>query len=312
MFHYAQIAKPLNKLMSGENANRKNRDVEWLPRHQESFEQVRKLSSESPVLAYADYKRPFKVYTDASEKGLGAVLAQKQEDGSEPAIAFASRTLSKAEKQYDTHKLEFLTLKWAITDRFHEYLYGGEFQVYTDNNPLMYVLATAKLDAMGQQWVAALALYNFRIYFRSGKTNVNADALSRIPWDIEEMAQSCSYEPLTIKAITMKSIQIEMLEAEECLVSKAATFFAPDYMPNMLISEWQSSQQEDESIAKIIKLIDQERLMKYKLKREDGEEIHNYLKLRKYFVMVSGILHCTVQLKHQVRPVNQLVLPARY
>ena len=98
MFRYAQIAKPLNELTSGENANRKNKDVEWLPRHQESFEQLKKLSSESPVLAYADYKRPFKVYMEASEKGLGAVLAQKQDDGSEPVIAFASQTLSKAEK----------------------------------------------------------------------------------------------------------------------------------------------------------------------------------------------------------------------
>ena len=98
MFRYAQIAKPLNELTSGENASRKNKDVEWAPKHQDSFEQLKKLSSESPVLAYADYKKPFKVYTDASEKGLGAVLAQRQEDGSEPAIAFASRTLSKAEK----------------------------------------------------------------------------------------------------------------------------------------------------------------------------------------------------------------------
>ena len=154
MFRYAQIAKPLNELTSGENANKKNKDVDWLPKHQESFKRLKELSLGLPVLAYADYKKPFKVYTDASEKGLGAVLAQRQEDGSEPAIAFASRTLSKAEKRYDAHKLEFLALKWAITDRFHEYLYGGEFDVFTDNNPLTYVLMTAKLDATGQRWVA--------------------------------------------------------------------------------------------------------------------------------------------------------------
>ena len=243
---------------------------------------------------------------------MGAVLAQRQDDGTEPAIAFASRTLSKAEKRYDAHKLEFLALKWAITDRFHEYLYGGEFEVYTDNNPLTYVLTTAKLDATGQRWVAALALYNFKIYYRSGKANVNADALSRIPWNIEEIATSCSCETLAIKAITMKSGQIELPEVDECLVSKAAAFFAPDYAPNMSISEWQASQLEDESIAKVVKLIEQEKLMKYKPKREDGEEIRNYLKLRKYLIMISGILHRTIQLKHQVQPVNQLILPAHY
>ena len=104
MFHYAQIAKPLNELTLGENASKKNKDVDLLPQHQESFEHLKELSSKLPVLAYGDYKKPFKVYMDASERGLGAVLAQKQEDGSEPAIAFASHTLSKAEKQYDAHK----------------------------------------------------------------------------------------------------------------------------------------------------------------------------------------------------------------
>ena len=183
MFRYTQIVKPVNELTSGENANKNNKDVNWLPKHQESFKRLKELSSGSLMLAYADYKKPFKVYTDASEKGLGAVLAQRQGDGSEPAIALASRTLSRAEKRYDTHKLEFLALKWAITDRFHEYLYGGKFDVFNVNNPLTYVLTTAKLDATSQHWVATLTLYNFKIYYWSGKLNVNADALSRIPWE---------------------------------------------------------------------------------------------------------------------------------
>ena len=65
-----------------------------------------------------------------------------------------------------------------MTERFHEYLYGGNFEVYTDNNPLTYVLTTAKLDATGQRWIANLANYNFKIHYRSGKSNKDADALS--------------------------------------------------------------------------------------------------------------------------------------
>ena len=137
--------------------------------------------------------------------------------------------------------MEFLALKCAIIDRFHEYLYGGEFDVFTDNNPLTYVLTTAKLDATSKRWVATLALYNFKIYYRLGKLNINADALSRIPWEVEEVAQSCHYEPSVIQVITMKSSQVEVPGAEECLVSKAATFFAQDYAPQMSISEWQAS-----------------------------------------------------------------------
>ena len=93
-------------------------------------------------------KNLFKLHTDASENGLGAVLYQKQDNDTERVIAYASRTLSrgvtayasrtmsKSERNYDTNKLEFLALKWSIMERFHEYLYGGHFEVYTDNNPL--------------------------------------------------------------------------------------------------------------------------------------------------------------------------------
>ena len=100
----------------------------------------------------------------------------------ERVIAYGSRTLSKPKRNYDTHKLEFLALKWSITERFHEYLYGGHFEVYTDNNPLTYILTTAKLDATGQRWVASVANCNFEIFYKSGKLNVEVDALSRIPF----------------------------------------------------------------------------------------------------------------------------------
>ena len=72
-------------------------------------------------------------------------------------IAYASQTLSKSEKNYDAHKLEFLALKWSVTERFHEYLYGGKFEVYMDNNPLTYILTTAKLDVTRQRWVASFS-----------------------------------------------------------------------------------------------------------------------------------------------------------
>ena len=83
--------------------------------------------------------------------------------------------MSKTEQNYDAHKLEFLALKWSVTERFHEYLYGGNFEVYTDNNPLTYVLTSAKLDATGQQWIACLANYNFQLFYKAGKLHVDAE-----------------------------------------------------------------------------------------------------------------------------------------
>ena len=135
------------------------------------------------MLAYADYTKPFVLHTDASTTGLGAVLYQKQEDGKERVIAYASRTLNKSERNYDAHKLEFLAPKWAITDRFHEYLYGATFEVYTDNNPLTYILSTAKLDTMGHRWVGSLGPYNFVLHYKPGKLNCDVDALSCISWE---------------------------------------------------------------------------------------------------------------------------------
>ena len=125
--------------MSGENAYKKKTLVEWTSVCQQAFEQLKQLCSQTPMLAYANYRKPFKLHTDANGNGLGAVLYQKQDDGMDHMIAYANQTLSKSERNYDAHKLEFLGLKWSVTERFYEYLYCGHFEVYMDNNPLTYI-----------------------------------------------------------------------------------------------------------------------------------------------------------------------------
>ena len=166
---YAKIARPLTTLISGENADKKKALVVWTSECQEAFEQLKKLCTAAPVLAYPNFTKPFKLHIDACDQVLGAILYQEQADGKEKPISSASRNLNKAESNYPDHKLEFLALKWAVTKRFHEYLYGNDFTVYTDNNPLRYILTTAKLDATSHRWVAALAAYNFTLNYRPEK-----------------------------------------------------------------------------------------------------------------------------------------------
>ena len=112
-----------------------------------------------------DFNQPFKLHTDACGSDLGAVLYQTHKDGTDAVIAYASRSLAKAESHYPAHKLEFLSLKWVVAEKIHEYLYGLTFNIYTDNNPLTYILTTAKLDAASHCWVASLANYNFQLYY---------------------------------------------------------------------------------------------------------------------------------------------------
>ena len=145
------------------------------------------------MLAYPDYDAPFIEHTDASQDGLGDVLYQKQ-NGTTRVIAYASRTLTPCEQNYHMHsgKLEFLALKWSVTEQFRVYLYyAPEFVVYTDNNPLTYVLTSAKLNATGLRWVGELADFNFEIRYRPGKLNVDADSLSRLPSDFKTYMDSC-------------------------------------------------------------------------------------------------------------------------
>lgn len=170
--------------------------VQWDKEHQEILERLIDMLTQPPVLAYPDFDHPFILHTDASQKGLGAVLYQKQ-DNKMRVIGYGSRTLTPAEQNYHLHsgKLEFLALKWAVCDKFKDYLfYAPHFTIFTDNNPLTYVLSTAKLNAVGHRWVGQLADFHFDIKYRPGKVNIDADVLSRCPLDIEALMKECSEE----------------------------------------------------------------------------------------------------------------------
>ncbi len=108
---------------------------------------------------------------------LGAVLNQEYPEGLHP-VAFASRKLSQPERNYPINQLEFLALTWAVVDKFHDYLYTAKFTVRTDNNPLIYILTTARLNATGHRWLA-LSTCDFTVQYKPGRENTDADLLSR-------------------------------------------------------------------------------------------------------------------------------------
>jgi len=172
----------------------KTKKIEWSPQLQEIVDDVINTLSSPEVMAYPDFEKPFVLNCDASGLGLGAVLYQKQNDEMH-VISYASRTLTDTEKNYHLHsgKLEFLALKWAVTEKFADYLgHGASCTIYTDNNPLTYVMTSAKLNAAGMRWISELADYNFTIKYRPGKCNGDADGLSRKPVNIGELQRECT------------------------------------------------------------------------------------------------------------------------
>ena len=304
---YAKVARPLHELTSGENGKKKHSKVQWTERCQESFDSLKKICSESPVLAYADYTKPFVLHTDASTTGLGAVLYQKQEDGKERVIAYASRTLNKAERNYDAHKLEFLALKWVITDRFHEYLYGATFEVFTDNNPLTYILSIAKLDAMGHRWVASLGPYNFKLNYKPGKLNTDADSLSRINWQ--------TVDPTQVRA-TMDLAQVDrtlILDPEiKGQQSVESPFPSKSLQVGIENQRWKRRQHEDSEIRKIIEMKEQDTWSTYRYSKLDDESMKCYVKVRTDLEMENELLYRRIRLKDQEEDTYQFVVPRKY
>ena len=133
---------------------------------------------EAPILEYPDFSKPFMLFTDASKTGLGAVLSQIGNDNKERIIAYASRSLNKAESNYGITDQECLAIVWAIR-HFEQYLGLMPFKVITDHSALKFLQTADMPTGKRARWIMYLQQFNFEIVHRPGKENKNADALSR-------------------------------------------------------------------------------------------------------------------------------------
>ena len=207
---------------------------------------------------------------DASGKGLGAVLSQKQSDGRYHPIAYASHIMNETEQRYHSNKQEFFALKWAVTEQFHEYLspYGknrNEFVVHTDNKPLTYIFSTANLDAAGQRWVAHLTSYNFALEYQKGKDNTVADFLSHMDdrlteGEVQDYVSKISY--LGVKALLDNAITPLTDRAEQGVqpnsdcqnACQEETLGArPARLATTNVTDWKLEQKEDPVLYQVVK-----------------------------------------------------------
>ncbi|GJY66003.1 putative nucleotidyltransferase, ribonuclease H [Tanacetum coccineum] len=180
---FSLIAKPLTKL------TQKNKRFEWGADEDEAFQKLKQDLCTAPILALPEGPDDFVVYCDASLKGYGAVLMQRDK-----VIAYASRQLKTHEENYTTHDLELGAVVFALR-LWRHYLYGTKCVVYTDHKSLQYILDQKELNMRQRRWIELLSDYDCEIRYHPGKANVVADALSRKVRD----------KPLRVRSLVMTS-----------------------------------------------------------------------------------------------------------
>lgn len=316
---FGQIAKPLYDLLGGptkKTKKKKERPIvkpwQWSEAEESAFVQLKQCLTHPPILAYPDFGSPFKLHIDASGVGLGAILYQEQ-DEKDRVIAYASRGLSKSERNYPAHKLEFLSLKWAVTNKFHDYLYANNCTVFTDNNPLTYVLSTAKLDATGQRWIAALSNYNLVIKYKPGKLNTDADILSRLPGEREEREYSQEITPEMFNALcTCKTMNITTFAESTPFSVSSVDVLDYDFGEKIVESiQMRRAQVQDPIIGPFVKFVtNKQKPEKRHLQRDPETQAlsRQYEKLE----IKRGILYRRTENKNNEEHTYQLILPKEY
>ena len=322
---FAKIAKPLYDIL---NVNRSKRRIKttqedkrafkdkWTPACTEAFETLKHKLTSAPVLGFPDFETPFILEVDSSLEGIGAVLSQKQ-NGRTVVLGYASRSLKPSEKNmknYSSMRLELLGLKWAVTEKFKEYLYGSRCIVYTDNNPLSHLTTSKAAPVTDMRWVAQLADYNLDIHYKPGKNNQNADILSRNPNQKRKgvvtheqliKVSSCltesSYVPKGIKS-QVENVVVTTCNSQE--VTKKSTT-----LPTIQKSDLKKLQEEDTVISTFLDIMaSNTKLPSHRIKHltKGVRKLYNSWKHMK--LDEDGVLYRIV---HQNgNEVRQLVLPS--
>lgn len=330
---YSALAAPLYRLTTGDPRKKKRGGKRsWTPEPpflwtadcEHAFQALKERLTTAPVLGYPDYSLPFILQTDASGEGLGAVLVQVQ-GGAERVIAFASRGLSPAETRYPAHKLEFLALKWAVTDKFYDHLYGRKFSVLTDNNPLKYVMSSAKLDATGQRWVSRLAGFEFDVQYRRGQSNANADALSRM--STQEVTEALQTFPQQVRSsepqdgmgqptqspaspILQGTSASTVSDSEPPRSNEPYRDVGTESLPPMTKQEIRAGQKEDPVIGPVLHFRSLDKKPSRSERISGGEQVCLLLKEWRRLIIREGIMYRRIR-DDQRGVVEQLVLPEK-
>ncbi|GFU74397.1 retrovirus-related Pol polyprotein from transposon 17.6 [Trichonephila clavipes] len=174
---FCYLAEPLQSLLKN------GVECLWGPEEVEAFNSFKKSLTSDPVLGMYDESASTELHTDASGYGIGTILVQMQ-NNVKKVIAYASRTLTKAEKNYSTTERECLVIVWA-TNKFRPYIFGKHFTVVTDHNSLCWLMNLNDPSGRRARWALRLQEEDFDVKYKTGKKHSDADALSRNPVEEE-------------------------------------------------------------------------------------------------------------------------------
>ena len=218
----SSLIHPLHKLLC------KNAAWKWSRSCESAFNRAKQALLSSNALVHYNPSLPLKLAGDASAYGVGAVISHVMEDGSERAIAFASRTLSPSEQNYAQLEKEALSLVFGVK-KFHAYLYGRQFTLTTDHKPLTTILGPKQgiptlAAARLQRWALLLAAYTYQIEFRSTGHHANADSLSHLPLPAVSQ-EAAAIEPTLfnisqLESLPVTSTQLRTCICQDCTLSK--------------------------------------------------------------------------------------------
>ncbi len=243
---FADIARPLHECVH-------SRVFEWTPAAERAFVKLKEALTQAPILGYSQAEGEFILDTDASNHGVGAVLAQQQ-GGEKKVLAYYSRALRRPERNYCVTRRELLAIVKSI-QHFHPYLYGRHFVVRTDHAALLWLLSFKHPEGQITRWLGLLQQYNFRVEHRAGLKRGNADALSRRPCQKEDCRHCESLESREV-CQGWKQEETPTQVAAVCLQPGMAS--PDDHHAGLEGFTWSvvelcQAQQEDPDIAPVVK-----------------------------------------------------------
>ena len=268
---FAEVAKPLHRLT--EHAV----NFSWTAECQEAFENLRSRLTRAPILAFPDYTLPFVLDTDASDLGIGAVLSQVSSLGQEQVVAYGSRLLSKAERNYSVTRRELLAVV-TFTRLFRPYLLGRRFTVRTDHSSLQWIQNFKEPEGQLARWLEQLQEYDFEVIHRKGRNHNNADALSRLSEGDSPQSNN----------ITVVSIDSPVVEKRKVM---------------------REEQLQDDVVGPVLKAVESDLLPKKDELKQFSIGTRRLFQLWDQLKVKGGVLHRNFVGTKEVRPCLQLVVP---